>query len=74
MSKVEAEISRKELEQESNIKTFCWLDKTRICNQYCIAYCKYTSQKCIILYFLSEISSSLMELRHYREEWYGKIH
>jgi hypothetical protein len=57
MSKVEAEISRKELEQETNIKTYCFLDKTRICNSLCIAYCKYTSQKCLILYLLSEITN-----------------
>jgi hypothetical protein len=68
MSKVEAEISRKELEQETSIKIFCFLDKTRICNSYCIAYCKYTSQKCLIIYLLSEIASSLMNLRTYREE------
>jgi hypothetical protein len=64
--KVETEISKKELKQ--NKVKYCWLDKTRICDDDCIAYCSLPYEKCLILYILVEINNSIMKLKRFREE------
>jgi hypothetical protein len=66
-SKVETEITNKEIIQNAKTKKYCWIDKRRICDSNCIAYFPYYVQKCIIIYFLVEINNSLMSLK-YREE------
>ena len=67
MSKVNAEISKKELNQEIEARKYCFLDKTRVCNNSCIAYCFFCHEKCLILYILVEISNAIMDMK-LREE------